>query len=149
MGISNILPCAVFAFNRAEKLEQVLAALRDQDIDRLIIFVDGPRDDADIKLVERCRAVAKGVDWVDKELYFGEQNRGLPGLSDNVSTVMNIYKAAVFVEDDCLPMPGFYSFMRRALSHYEPKKSVLNWRIPTNTRGRGTDCYGCLIQSQE
>ena len=83
----NVIPCAVFAFNRPDKLERVLAALKTQDIDRLIVFVDGPRDDADIELVEQCRAIARGVDWVDKELHFGEQNRGLPGLSDNVSTV--------------------------------------------------------------
>lgn len=123
---ANIVPCAVFAFNRPDKLERVLAALRTQDIDRLIVFVDGPRDDADVELVERCRATARDVDWVDKELHLREQNRGLPGLSDNVSTVLNVYKLAVFVEDDCLPMPGFYSFMRRALSHYQPEKKVFS-----------------------
>jgi len=122
----NIVPCALFAFNRPDKLERVLLALKPQDIDRLIVFVDGPRDDADVELVERCRTIAKGVDWVDKELYLGEQNRGLPGLSDNVSMVLNVYETAVFVEDDCLPMPAFYSFMRRALSHYEPEKKVFS-----------------------
>ena len=123
---SNLVPCVVFAFNRPDKLQRVLSALRTQDIDRLIVFVDGPRGDADVKPVERCRAVARDVSWVDKELHFGEQNRGLPGLSDNIGTVLKAYRSAVFVEDDCLPMPGFYSFMRRALSHYEPEKSVFS-----------------------
>jgi len=50
--------------------------------------VRGPRDDADVELVERCGAIARGVDWVDKKLHFGEQNRGLPGLNNNVSRVM-------------------------------------------------------------
>ncbi len=123
---TNIVPCVVFALNRPDKLERVLAALKAQDIERLIVFVDGPGNDADVELVERCRAIAREVDWVDKELHFGERNRGLPGLSDNVSTVMDVYRSAVFVEDDCLPMPGFYSFMRRALSHYEPEKRVFS-----------------------
>ncbi len=122
----NILPCVVFAFNRPDKLERVLAALKTQDIDRLIVFVDGPRDDADVELVKRCMDIAKDIDWVDKELHYGMQNRGLPGLSDNISTVLNIYHAAVFVEDDCLPMSGFYSFMRQALSHYESEKKVFS-----------------------
>ena len=125
-GDSGIVPCVVFAFNRPDKLQRVLTALRDQDINHLIVFVDGPRDDADVELVERCRAIARDIDWVDKELYFGEQNRGLPGLNDNISTVLNMYKAAVFVEDDCLPMPAFYSLMRRALRHYEPEKRVFS-----------------------
>ena len=124
--VKNIAPCVIFAFNRPYKLERVLAALRTQDIDRLIVFVDGPRDDADVELVEQCRAIARGVNWVDKELHLREQNQGLSALSDNVSTVLNAYKSAVFVEDDCLPMPSFYSFMRRALSHYEPEKKVFS-----------------------
>ncbi len=124
--LQDLVPCVVFAFNRPDKLQRVLAAMKTQDIDRLIVFVDGPRDDADVELVERCRTIAREVDWVDRQLHFGEQNRGLPGLSDNISTVMNAYKAAVFVEDDCLPMPGFYSFMQQALIHYEDKKKVFS-----------------------
>lgn len=120
------VPCAVFAFNRPDKLQLILEALRTQNIDRLILFVDGPRNDADVGLVEQCKAIAKEVNWVDKELHFAERNRGLPALSDNMSMVLNSYSSAVFVEDDCLPMPGFYSFMRRALDHYESEKKVFS-----------------------
>jgi len=122
----HTVPCVVFAFNRPDKLKRILDALRIQEIDRLIIFVDGPRDKSDIELVERCRAIAKNIDWVDKEFHFGEQNHGLPGLTDNISKVMNEYKSAIFVEDDCLPMPGFYYFMRRTLSYYEQEKRVFS-----------------------
>jgi hypothetical protein len=122
----DITPCVVFAFNRPDKLQRVLSALKTQDVDRLIVFVDGPRSDAEVGLVEKCKAIAKEVNWVEKELHFAEQNRGLPALSDNMSMVLNLYKSAVFVEDDCLPMPGFYSFMRRALDHYESEKRVFS-----------------------
>lgn len=120
------LPCVVFAFNRPDKLQQVLSALRAQDIDRLVVFVDGPRDDADVELVERCRAIVRDVDWVERELHFRERNHGLPGLIGNIDEVFDAYEAAVFVEDDCLPMPAFYSFMRRALSRYEPEEQVFS-----------------------
>lgn len=120
------VPCVVFAFNRPDKLQLILEALRTQNIDRLIVFVDGPRNDAEAELVEQCKAIAREVNWVDKELHFAEQNRGLPALSDNMSMVLNSYKSAIFVEDDCLPMPGFYSFMRRALDHYESEKRVFS-----------------------
>ncbi len=122
----NILPCVIFAFNRPNKLKRVLEALRTQDIDCLIVFVDGPRDDADVELVERCRTIAREVDWVSKELHFSKQNRGLPGLSDNISMVLNVYKSAIFIEDDCLPLPGFYSFMRQALFRYQAEKKVFS-----------------------
>jgi hypothetical protein len=119
-------PCVVFAFNRPDKLQRILSALKTQGIDHLIVFVDGPRDNRDAQLVEQCKAVAKAVDWVGKELFFGEQNTGLPGLTDKISTVMNLYGSAVFVEDDCLPMPGFFPFMRQALRHYEAQKRVFS-----------------------
>ena len=123
---TDTVPCVVFAFNRPDKLQSVFSALKTQDIERLIVFLDGPRDDADVNLVEECITIARNVDWVDKKLHFGEQNRGLPGLSDNIRTVLNVYKSAVFVEDDCLPMPGFYSFMRQALFHYQAEKKVFS-----------------------
>lgn len=118
------MPCIVFAFNRPDKLERVLMALKTQDIARLIVFVDGPRDHADVKLVEQCKTIAKNVDWIDAELYFKEKNYGLSGISDNISKVMESYESAIFVEDDCLPMLGFYSFMKQALVHYRMHKKV-------------------------
>ena len=122
----DIVPCVVFAFNRPDKLERVLWALKTQGIDRLIVFVDGRRDDADVELVERCRTIAKGVDWVSRELHFSKQNRGLPGLSKNIGVVLETCRSAVFLEDDCLPLPGFYSFMRQALFHYQAEKKVFS-----------------------
>ena len=123
---AGIVPCVVFAYKRPNKMERILAALQTQDIDRLIVFVDGPREDVDIGLVEKSRSIAEDVDWVETELYFGEQNRGLPGINDNVGTVFNAYKSAVFVEEDCMPMPSFYSFMKRALRHYESQERVFS-----------------------
>jgi hypothetical protein len=124
--MDTLVPCTVFAFNRPEKLERVLAALKTQGIDALIVFVDGPRDEADVELVERCKAITEKIDWIDKELHFGEQNRGLPGLADNITAVLNKHPWAVFVEDDCLPMPGFYSFMRQTLAYYKTNQKVFS-----------------------
>ncbi len=39
---AGIVPCVVFAYKRPNKMERILAALQTQDIDRLIVFVDGP-----------------------------------------------------------------------------------------------------------
>jgi len=120
------VPCVVFAFNRPEKLVRVLTALQQQNIDSLVVFVDGPRHDADVPSVRLCKAIAEHVDWTNTELHFGEQNQGLPGLADNITLVLNEYPSAVFLEDDCLPMPGFYSFMHQALAHYKSFKEVFS-----------------------
>jgi len=122
----NLLPCVVFAFNRPKKLISVLDALKKQDVDRLIVFVDGERDKADLEKVDSCRELARKVDWVDTELYLWAENRGLRGISDNISLVFEKHSWAVFVEDDCLPMPGFYALLRSALEHYQAMDQVFS-----------------------
>ena len=116
--MSGLLPVVVFTFNRPQKLRRILAALSQQNIDRLVLFVDGPRNDADLPQVEACRALARSVDWISPEFHFWEQNHGLVGIIDNISLALQAYSWAVFVEDDCLPMPGFYAFMRQAMEQY-------------------------------
>jgi len=122
----NPLPCVVFAFNRPNKLTRILDALKDQQIDQLIIFIDGPREKEDLEKVEACRTLARRIDWVETELYLRNENHGLPGISDNISLVFEKHTWAVFVEDDCLPMPGFYGFMRQALERYQEYKQIFS-----------------------
>ena len=122
----NAVPVVLFAFNRPEKLQSVLDALKPQGIQKLIVFVDAARHTADEPMVERCKQMAKAIDWVETELSFGETNRGNYGLKENVSRVLRAYASAIFVEDDCLPMPGFYSYMTQALEHYECSRDVFS-----------------------
>jgi hypothetical protein len=120
------LPVVVFAFNRPRKLSRILQALRTQSIDRLIIFVDGPRNIADHPQVEACRRLARSVDWAPSENHFWENNHGLVGFIEDISLVLDAHPWAVFVEDDCLPMPGFYKFIRQALERYSDYPEVFS-----------------------
>lgn len=121
-----IVPVAVFAFNRPVKLTQTLENLRIQNIDRLIVFIDAPRYPSEVELVEQCKHLAENIDWIDTELHFKETNGGLPGIINNINSVLRTYSAAIFVEDDCLPMPGFYCFMTQALKYYEANNKVFS-----------------------
>lgn len=119
-------PAVVFAFNRPDKLRRLLLALKDKGPRRLLIFVDGPRGESDQRGVLACQTLARGVSWAETELYFREENHGLSGLSQNVRLALERYPAAVFLEDDCLPVAGFYDFMCRALGHYAAEKRVFS-----------------------
>jgi glycosyltransferase involved in cell wall biosynthesis len=124
--MKEILPVVVFAFNRPHKLKRILEALRPQPIDRMVIFVDGPRHASDLPQVEASRSLARGVDWAPTELHLWEDNRGLNGFIDNISLVMEAYRWAIFVEDDCLPMLGYCQFMRQALERYNDCPEVFS-----------------------
>jgi hypothetical protein len=119
-------PLVLFAFNRPHKFRRVLAALQDQGVPRLLILVDGPRSQADWRGVQACQELARGVSWARTDLFFSPQNHGLAGLSQNISRVLESHPAAIFLEDDCLPVPGFYDFMRRALAHYAGERRVFS-----------------------
>lgn len=119
-------PVVIFAFNRPQKLRRVLAALKDQGVARLLVFVDGPRGESDRSKVLACQALARGVTWTKAELYFSDHNHGLDGISQNISQTLDQYPAAIFLEDDCLPVPGFYHFMRQALARYAGAQRVFS-----------------------
>jgi glycosyltransferase involved in cell wall biosynthesis len=120
------VPCVLFAFNRPETFAQVVSAVRTQDVDHILVFIDGPRNERDLKGVEECKSIAKGIDWVGVDYIIKEKNEGLAGISNNISAVFKLYDSAVFIEDDCLPMPGFYSVMKQALERYEKDKRVFS-----------------------
>jgi hypothetical protein len=120
------LPVIVFAFNRPEKLKRVLGALSRQAVDRLIVFVDGPSHVGDDLAVQACRSLARQVDWAETELHFWDENHGLGRLTENIDLVLASYLWAVIVEDDCLPVPGFYEFMRQALLRYQDRPEVFS-----------------------
>jgi hypothetical protein len=124
--MKDILPVVVFAFNRPEKLRRVLAAVRQQNIDCLVIFTDGPRGQNDRAGVDACRQLANSVDWVKTELHVSDVNNGSRNLHLHIEKVFEQYPAAIFLEDDCLPMPGFYSFMRQALECYRSETKVFS-----------------------
>ena len=114
----NVVPCVLFAYNRPDKFARVVSAMRTQNVDHIIVFIDGPRDRSTAGKVKECRRIAKGIDWVSVDYVFKERNEGLAGIINNIGAVFRSYDSAVFVEDDCLPMPAFYSVMKRALRHY-------------------------------
>jgi hypothetical protein len=124
--MSDNIPSVIFAYNRPDKLKRVLEALKTQPVERLKVFVDGPRDNNDYKHIEECRALAKAIDWADTELIFKDKNTGFAGILKNISSVMASAKSAIFIEDDCLPMPGFIWFMGQSLRQYEAQKKVFS-----------------------
>ncbi len=121
-----MVPCVLFAYNRPDKFARVVSAMRTQNVDRIVVFIDGPRDRSIAGKVKECRRIAKGIDWVSVDYVFKERNEGLAGIINNIGAVFRSYDSAVFVEDDCLPMPAFYSFMKRALRHYADDTRVFS-----------------------
>jgi hypothetical protein len=59
-------------------------------------------------------------------LHFWDDNHGLSRITENINLVLEQYPWAIFVEDDCLPVPGFYEFLRAALERYRDEPRVFS-----------------------
>jgi len=116
----------IFAFNRPDYLTQVLDALRPQEVDNLLVFVDGPRNDAEAKLTTSCTDLARSVKWCRTDVIDRESNTGLGGILDSISGTFERFERAIFIEDDCLPMLGFTNYMLAGLDYYEKSKDVFS-----------------------
>lgn len=120
------VPCVLFPYNRPDTFAQVVSALKTQNVDHILVFVDGPKDDKAVRLVDECKRIVKGIDWAGIDYVFKDKNEGPDGFLNNISTVFQSYASAVFLEEDCLPMPSFYSVMKKALRYYKEDERVFS-----------------------
>jgi glycosyltransferase involved in cell wall biosynthesis len=125
-ALKTNIPCVIFAYNRPDKLKRLLKALELQGIEKLIVFIDGAKNVSDIGSVNACKRLVDEIKWVKTEHHYNEKNCGLIGLINNISLVFREYHTAIFLEDDCIPSPGFYSLLSQALEHYSSCKKVFS-----------------------
>ena len=120
------IPCVIFTFNRHDNLQKVLNSLKNQRVRKLIIFIDGARNEDEIKLVDECYEICQKIDWAEKIIHKHKKNRGLLGMPNDMDEVAEKYEKFIIIEDDCLPMPGFYEFMLKSLDYYQENKRVFS-----------------------
>ena len=134
-------PLAITAYNRPNMLNRVLAALGEalcwnssyELIEKLYIFSDGPRDKADIPLVNGVRGLAYAWDWTDVEVIEHAKNIGQKhAIPYAMDYVLFKHGVAVHLEDDVVPGLYFLPFMAQALERYADCPSV--WGICGYTR---------------
>jgi glycosyltransferase involved in cell wall biosynthesis len=131
MLMDNYFPVAIFCYNRAKHLEQVVASLRknkEARFTRLFIFSDGPKDGKDLQAVNEVRAVIRNVDgFKDVIVKKTDHNSGLAAsIISGVSDIFEHYEACIVLEDDLEISPFFLRFMNRALHCYRNYQGVFS-----------------------
>ena len=121
-------PVLVTAFNRPDKLIELLSIVKQARPPVLYVFIDGPRegDARDRGLVEQTASVARDVDWVDAlTVEVRTRNFGC-GLSPAgaIEEVLKREEMLIILEDDCYPSPDFFEFMKQGLHKYRTDERV-------------------------
>ena len=132
--MNKLSPIVLLAYNRPWHTEQVLFALRNNELadkSHLIVFVDGPKSNAtetQIKAIEEVREVVQKEKWcATVEYHFAEQNIGCRNsIIQGITEVLNRYEAAIILEDDIVTGPCFLIYMNNCLEVYHDKKAVFS-----------------------
>lgn len=118
---------ALFVYKRPEHTRQVLEGLRENSIDSMYVFSDGPASASERGAVERVRSVVADVSWCDVELVESGENKGLArSLVDGFDHVLDRHERIVMLEDDCVPAPDFMDYMTACLDRYQDLDRVMN-----------------------
>jgi len=130
--MNKLAPIILFAYNRPWHTEQVLQALKCNELadqSELIIFVDGPKEnstDSQIKQIEQVQEVVQKEQWCKNiELHFAEKNIGCrDSIIQGITDVLGRYDTVIVLEDDIVTSPYFLRFMNRCLDFYQSYKAV-------------------------
>lgn len=109
-------------FNRPDTTRLVFEAIRAAKPPRLYIAADGPRANRPNERL-RCaevRRIATAVDWpCEVKTLFREENLGCKlGVSGGINWYFENEEEGIILEDDVLPLPGFFEYCDELLLRY-------------------------------
>lgn len=124
------VPIMAVAFNRPHLVKGLLDVLRALEPERLYVVIDGPRVNRpeDAAKVAETKALFAGVDW-DCELAINavDANMGVRNrVASGLAWVFAHEVSAIVLEDDCRPLPSFFTFCREMLLKYQNDTRVMS-----------------------
>ena len=116
-----------FVYHRPAHTERVLAGLKQNQINKLYVFSDGPKDQADFPAVKEVRQLIDAIDWCQTEVIKSKGNKGLVNsIVEGINYVLARHERIIVVEDDCVPTPGFIAFIEKCLEIYQDHRQIMS-----------------------
>ena len=117
-------PILLIAFNRPDTTKKVFEQIRNAQPRKFYFAVDAARiakGDAEIKLNEQVKEIAKLVDWsCELHTLFRTENRGCGyGPAEAITWAFENEDRLIVLEDDCVPSLSFFSFCDEMLERYK------------------------------
>ena len=132
--MNDIAPIALFVYNRPEHTKRTVEALRNNDLaseSEIIIFADGPKENATLDQISRINEVREYVATISGfksiQLRFAEKNIGCANsIIRGVTEVVNKYGKVIVVEDDIISTRFFLRYFNQGLNFYENDKRIFS-----------------------
>lgn len=120
-----MVPIVIFGFNRFEEFRTVLTACKGYPV---IVYIDGPRSHKDSAAQQLMLDFIKSTNNVIA-VHQSDINQGCKrNVMNGVRKTLEEYQSAIFLEDDCVPVPGFYEYAVKALNTFydNPKIGLIS-----------------------
>ena len=127
--MKKLYPIVLFTYKRLAVTRQVLKALKENpevSSSELIIFSDGPKAESDGREVEEVRQFLSTIEgFRSVQLRFRDKNFGLArSFISGITEILQIYEAAIILEDDNLVSRSFLSYMNDSINYYRGNPRV-------------------------
>lgn len=154
--MSTFAPIALFVYRRLEHTVETIEALKKNfgaNRSDLIIFSDGPKDDAAAMQVAEVRKYIRQVSgFRTVTVTERSENKGLANsIISGVAEVLLSHEQVIVVEDDLITSPYFLMYMNDGLQKYVTDDRVasihgyvypVSHALPETFFLRGADCWG-------
>lgn len=124
------VPILILAYNRPERVRELIEALRPIAPTRIFVAIDGPRASkpGDADRVSRTQRVIDSIDWeIEVRTNFQTENLGCGlGVSTGIDWFFDQVEEGIILEDDVLPTPDFFSFCAELLERYRDDDRVFS-----------------------
>lgn len=120
-------PIALLIFNRPKLTNILFEKIAQIQPQKLLVVADGPRSSEEAKKCEECRAIIDKIDWKCEVLTnFSDVNLGCKKrVSSGLDWVFSEVEEAIILEDDCIPVPSFFSFCQTLLEYYRHDERIM------------------------
>ncbi len=118
----NVIPVVLIVYNRPDFTKKALQAIALSKPAQVLVISDGPKADrlGDEDLVMEVRELCDQSNWpFPISVNAAESNMGLRRrIISGLDWVFTLCDAAIILEDDCAPHPGFFTFVDTVLRHH-------------------------------
>ncbi|WP_276372004.1 nucleotide-diphospho-sugar transferase [Chryseolinea sp. H1M3-3] len=123
-------PVLLLIFNRPETTKIVFDEIRKIRPARLYVAADGPREgiESDKKKCADTRKIIENIDWpceVKKLFQEHNLNRG-KAASTALTWFFSHEEEGIILEDDSLPLPGFFRYCQELLEDYRDDNRIMH-----------------------
>ena len=128
---STFSPIIIFAFNRPDKLQNLLYSLNENEelkFSELHFYIDKASNTSDIKKNNEVIYIANNVKTAKKvKVNIAKNNLGLKeNILNGINKTFEEYEDAIFLEDDLIVGKYFLNYMNNALIKYKNKKEIFH-----------------------